>query len=147
MSEIVCSPLIGKVISITKVNDEMFAKKMLGDGIAIIPEGKEIYSPISGIVTMVYETKHAIGLKTESGENILIHIGIDTVDLKGKPFKTKVKVGDQVKQGDILTTVDWKYIRRRGKDTVVPIVVMEKEINIVREEGNIKVGDPIFEII
>ena len=147
MSEIVYSPLYGKVISITQVNDEMFSEKMLGDGIAIIPREKEVYSPVSGVVSMIFETQHAIGLKTKSGQSVLIHIGIDTVELKGKPFKTKVKVGDHVKQGDLLTVVDWKYIQKKGKDTVVPIVVMGKVLKIIREEGIVKAGDPLFEIL
>lgn len=111
MGEQVYSPLKGKLINIEDVSDEMFSQRMLGDGVAIIPSDKNIYSPVDGVVTMVYDTQHAIGLKTNDGKDILIHIGIETVNLKGKPFKTKVKVGDAVKHGDLLTVVDWTYIK------------------------------------
>ena len=146
MSEIVYSPLSGKVVPITQVNDEMFAQKMLGDGVAILPENKEVRSPIDGEVVMVYETKHAIGLKTKAGDDLLIHIGIDTVELGGKPFDTKVNIGDQVKKGDLLTLVDWEYILKKGKDIIVPIIVLSKQIKLIQEEGNIHFKDPLFEI-
>ncbi len=147
MSVTVCSPLNGEVISITKVDDEMFAQKMLGDGVAIIPEDKKIYSPVDGIVSMVYDTQHAIGIKTIDGKDLLIHIGIETVQLHGKPFKTKVKVGDHVKKGDLLTVVDWKYIKRCGCDTVVPIVIMGAPIEVIRDTGKVRNGDPVFKIV
>ncbi len=145
MSNIVCSPIKGRLIPITEVNDEMFAKKMIGDGVAIIPQEKEIYSPIDGEVIMVYKTEHAIALK---GKNeILIHIGIDTVELEGKPFTTKVKIGDKVKKGDLLTIVDWNYIIKEGKDIVVPIIVTDnKAITIIKDNGDILVGEPIYKI-
>lgn len=145
MSNIVCSPIKGRLIPITEVNDEMFAKKMIGDGVAIIPQEKEIYSPIDGEVIMVYKTEHAIALK---GENeILIHIGIDTVELEGKPFTTKVKIGDKVKKGDLLTIVDWNYIIKKGRDIVVPIIVTDnKAITIIKDNGDILVGEPIYKI-
>ena len=146
MSEIVYSPLDGEVISITNVDDEMFAKKMLGDGVAFIPNEKKLYSPIDGVVSMVYETQHAIGIKTKEGKDLLIHIGIETVQLHGKPFKTKVKVGDKVKQGDLLTVVDWNYIKRNGCDPVVPIVIMDSPIVVLKDAGKVKSGDPIFKI-
>ena len=85
MGEQVYSPLKGKLINIEDVSDEMFSQRMLGDGVAIIPSDKNIYSPVDGVVTMVYDTQHAIGLKTNDGKDILIHIGIETVNLKGKP--------------------------------------------------------------
>lgn len=147
MSVTVYSPMNGEVISITKVNDEMFAQRMLGDGVAIIPEDKKIYSPVDGIVSMVYDTQHAIGIKTTDGRDLLIHIGIDTVQLHGKPFKTKVKVGDFVKQGDLLTAVDWRYIKRFGLDIVVPVVIMGAPVEVIKDTGKVRCGDPIFKII
>lgn len=146
MSEIVCSPLTGMVVRITEVNDEMFAQKMLGDGVAIIPNGREVRSPIDGEVVMVYETKHAIGLKTQGGVELLIHIGIDTVELAGKPFDTKVSTGDKVMIGDTLTIVDWEYIKSEGKDTIVPMIALQRSIRVLQESGNVEFSDPLFEI-
>ena len=105
--EICYSPLVGKAVNLDHVADEMFSQRMLGDGMAIAPEAREVYSPVAGEITMVYETQHAIGIKTETGIEILLHIGIDTVMLGGTPFDTKVQVGDHVQPGDLLTIVDW----------------------------------------
>ena len=138
------SPLEGELIKLEEVDDEMFSQKMLGDGVAIIPIGDKLYSPVDGIVTMVYETKHAIGIKSNGGKDLLIHIGIDTVNLNGKPFKTKVNVGDKVKKGDLLTVVDWKYIKAMGCDTVVPLIMIGNPIEINGKCGKIRVGDSIF---
>ena len=88
--EICYSPLVGKAVNLDHVADEMFSQRMLGDGMAIAPEAREVYSPVAGEITMVYETQHAIGIKTETGIEILLHIGIDTVMLGGTPFDTKV---------------------------------------------------------
>lgn len=147
MTEILVSPMMGKAVNLDLVEDEMFSKRMLGDGIAIIPEQKEVYSPVDGEVTMVYETKHAIGIKLNSGLEILLHMGIDTVMLKGVPFDTRVNIGDQVKKGDLLTQVDWRYIQEKGCDTVVPILAINKKVKLLIPEGPVTVGQALFEVI
>ncbi|MCQ4951719.1 PTS sugar transporter subunit IIA [Holdemania filiformis] len=86
--EICYSPLVGKAVNLDHVADEMFSQRMLGDGMAIAPEAREVYSPVAGEITMVYETQHAIGIKTETGIEILLHIGIDTVMLGGERRST-----------------------------------------------------------
>lgn len=144
MSEILCSPVIGKVTCLENVNDPMFAQKMLGDGVALIPSQNELMSPIDGTVTMIYETQHAIGITTKQGADILIHIGIDTVALKGSPFQTKVKIGTKIKQGDLLTIVDWNMIKSKGMDVIVPIIVTNKKVEQMQMERNVNVGDPLF---
>ena len=108
--EICYSPLAGKAVNLDQVQDEMFSQRMLGDGMAVQPEAREIYSPVAGEITMVYETQHTIGIKTEGGNEILLHIGIDTVMLNGTPFDTQVQVGDHVQPGDLLTIVDWNHM-------------------------------------
>ena len=85
--EICYSPLVGKAVNLDHVADEMFSQRMLGDGMAIAPEAREVYSPVAGEITMVYETQHAIGIKTETGIEILLHIGIDTVMLGGNAVR------------------------------------------------------------
>ena len=146
MGEQVYSPLKGKLINIEDVSDEMFSQRMLGDGVAIIPSDKNVYSPVDGVVTMVYDTQHAIGLKTNDGKDILIHIGIETVNLKGKPFKTKVKVGEAVKHGDLLTVVDWTYIKLKGCETVVPVICIGSDITVNGTYGKVDSGDNLFTI-
>ena len=146
MREQVYSPLKGKLINIELVPDDMFSQKMLGDGVAIIPSDKHLYSPVDGVVTMVYDTQHAIGIKTNNGKDILIHIGIETVNLKGKPFKTKVKVGDIVKHGDLLTVVNWSYIKLKGCDTSVIVTCVDSDITINGLYGKIKPGDFLFTV-
>lgn len=146
MKETLFSPVNGLAVELEKVNDPMFAEKMLGDGIAVIPNEKELVSPIDGTITMVYDTQHAIGISTKEHTDILIHIGIDTVELKGKPFQTKVKVGEQVKKGDLLTIVDWKMIQKKGLDVIVPIIVTNKKVLNKTKFGNIKVGESLVEI-
>ena len=137
--EVLCSPVNGKATMLENVHDEMFSEKMLGDGIAVIPDENELRSPVEGTVTMIYETQHAIGIQTDLGTDILIHIGIDTVQLHGVPFQTKAKVGDWVKQGDLLTIVDW--------DVIVPIIVTNKRVDQMKTNGDIRVGEPLFEIV
>ncbi len=102
---------------------------------------------MEGTVTMIYETQHAIGIQTDLGTDILIHIGIDTVQLHGITFQTKAKVGDRVKQGDLLTIVDWDMIRNKNMDVIVPIIVTNKRVDQMKTNGDIRVGEPLFEIV
>ncbi|MFT4006279.1 MAG: PTS glucose transporter subunit IIA [Lacrimispora sp.] len=147
MSELLYSPVRGRAARLEDVKDEMFSEKMLGDGIAVISDQDEVMSPVDGTVTMVYETQHAIGISTKDGADVLIHMGIDTVALKGEPFQTKVKVGDTVKKGDLLTVVDWEAIRQKGLDVIVPIIITNKKVKQRSVEEEIKVGDPLLEIV
>ena len=141
--EVLCSPVNGKATMLENVHDEMFSEKMLGDGIAVIPDENELRSPVEGTVTMIYETQHAIGIQTDLGTDI----GIDTVQLHGVPFQTKAKVGDRVKQGDLLTIVDWDMIRNKNMDVIVPIIVTNKRVDQMKTNGDIRVGEPLFEIV
>ncbi|HBC2404223.1 TPA: PTS glucose transporter subunit IIA, partial [Enterococcus faecium] len=90
------APCSGKIISITEVNDPVFSQKLLGDGFAVIPDGSKIYAPLAGRVTNIFPTKHAINIKSNSGIDYLIHIGIDTVELQGEPFSICVQENDEV---------------------------------------------------
>lgn len=116
------APLKGKVIPLTEVKDETFSSGMMGQGFAIIPEDDIIYAPCSGTIMVCADTSHAIGIKADSGEEILIHVGIDTVELKGKPFETYVTVQQHINQGDRLMKADFKYIKDAGYDTTVLVV-------------------------
>lgn len=117
------APLKGNVIALESVNDEMFSKKALGDGIAMIPEIGELYAPCEGIIKMVFDTKHAIGMETTNGTELLFHVGLNTVELNGKYYEACVKAGDHVKQGDLLLKFDVEKIKSEGYDVTTPIIV------------------------
>ena len=105
------TPASGIVKNISASSDAMFSDKMMGDGIVIFPTSGELSSPVTGEVVMIAETKHAIALRTASNVEVLIHIGVDTVNLKGAPFDLKIKVGDILEHGDILGTMDIDQIK------------------------------------
>lgn len=123
----VLAPVKGKVIPLEKVNDSAFSSKVMGQGIAIIPEENTIVAPFDGTVSALFPTKHAIGLTSEAGMELLIHVGIDTVELNGKYFDSLVAVGDTVKAGQPLLTVDFAGVKAAGYDTVIPIVVTNSD--------------------
>ena len=122
-NENIAAPVDGQVKDLGDVNDQVFSTKLLGDGAAIVPSDGTVYSPVDGQVTVAYETKHAYGLKSKDGAEVLIHIGIDTVNLKGEGFESFVKQGQTVKAGDKLGTVDLAKVKAEGYDTTVMVVV------------------------
>lgn len=117
------APVNGEIVPLDQVPDPVFSQKMLGEGIAVMPEQGNIHAPIEGTVVLVSDTKHAIGLRSSDGTEILIHIGLETVSLKGIGFTVLVKVGDKVSVGRSLIEVDWDYIREHAKSIITPIVI------------------------
>ena len=135
----------GELTEIEKVNDETFASKVLGDGIAIIPEDGNIYAPVDGEISVAMESGHAVGFTDMNGTVYLIHIGIDTVQLNGKYFKVNVQVGDQIKRGDLLVSFDKEKVEKAGFDTACMLIVTEangKTLNKTKER-KIKVGEEV----
>lgn len=122
-SAVIKAPTAGRAAALSEVNDDVFSQEVLGKGAAIFPEEGKVYAPADGTVTIFFETGHAIGMETESGAEILIHVGIDTVNLQGKYFTPKAKAGDHVKSGDLLLEFDLDAIRKEGFDTVIPVIV------------------------
>lgn len=122
-SSVVLSPIEGKAVSLKQVNDITFSEEIMGKGVAIIPTVGRAVSPVNGTVSALFETKHAIGLTADNGSEILIHIGLDTVKLGGKHFKSHVKTGDKVKAGDLLVEFDIKAIKEEGYETITPVLV------------------------
>lgn len=143
------TPCRGKVVPITEVPDPTFAEKILGDGFAVIPEEGKVYAPADGEITMVFDTLHAISLTSTQGTEILIHIGLETVNLKGEPFTPHVKAGDKVKQGDLLMDVDLQKITAAGLNTITPVLICNtddyKEINL-EKEGEVTLQDEVLKI-
>ena len=124
----VYAPADGKVMPITEVKDDVFSTKMLGDGLAVKADNGEIFAPVAGEITTVFPTKHAIGITTEQGLEILIHLGLDTVELKGEPFETLIKVGDKVKAGDPIVKMDLDKIQAAGYDDTVIVVYTNMDL-------------------
>lgn len=144
----VLSPLEGKVIELSKVKDVAFSSGALGKGVAIEPSEGKLYAPISGTVSALFPTKHAIGITADSGAEILIHIGMDTVQLKGEHFTTHIKKGDYVKNGQLLIEFDIDQILKTGKLLTTPVVITNHDkFNIeLRNEKQVKIGEPLFRI-
>jgi PTS system beta-glucosides-specific IIC component len=142
------APLIGKIMPLSNVKDEVFSKELIGKGFAIYPTKGEVRAPFNGTVVSTFPTKHAIGLRSDTGLELLIHLGLDTVNLKGNHFETKVSVNDTVKAGDLIETFDQKAIERAGYDLTSPIIVTnEKDFsNIVIEKtsGSVSFTDQVL---
>ncbi|AVK64175.1 sugar permease [Lactobacillus sp. CBA3606] len=117
------APVDGQIVALENVNDPVFSQKLMGEGFGIQPTSGQVYAPISGTITSVFKTKHAIGLTTPEGLEILIHIGLDTVELNGVPFSIQVKKDDQVTPKTVLADVDFEQIKAAGKETVVLTLV------------------------
>lgn len=134
---VIISPFSGEIISLVEVPDEVFASKAMGDGVGVIPTSGEILAPVSGRVTTVFPTKHAIGFTSYSGLEVLLHIGIDTVNLKGEGFDIKVSEGDVIQKGQVIGSVDLEKMRAKGYETTTMIVVTNsKETGMFEIEGN-----------
>lgn len=143
---VICSPFTGKAMELSEVGDGVFSEKMLGNGIAVEPEEGTIMAPFDGTIAAVFDTKHAIGLVSNTGLELLIHIGIDTVQLNGKYYDIKVKNGDQIKKGDVIGTVDLEGIRSEGYRTITPIIVSDTDnYNEFKEKtGSVTAGEEIL---
>ena len=127
MKKNILSPATGKIIPLEKVNDAVFSEKVLGDGVAIELSDGKIVSPVDGTVSTVAETLHAYGLKSDDGTDVLIHIGLDTVNLGGEHFDVLVKKGAKVKQGNALVRFDTKSIRNKNYNLITPVIITNYE--------------------
>lgn len=140
----------GELISIEQANDPAFSQKAIGDGYAIIPENGDIYSPIDGEVTSIFPTKHALGLKSDAGIEVLVHMGVDTVELNGAPFKVLVSVGDKVTHSDKIITVDLDYLKEHGKNNDMMVVFPESGVDTkfnLYKHGKVSASDMIADLI
>lgn len=145
----VSAPVSGICIPLSEVNDAVFSQKILGDGAAIIPSEGKVYAPVNGTVSTVFDTKHAIGLLSEDGVELLIHIGIDTVNLEGKYFTAHVESGQKIRKGDLLVSFDQEMIQKVGYDTVTPVLITNTaEFHSIHTDasGNVKAGDVLLTV-
>lgn len=149
IDELLYSPLNGKVVELEKVEDETFAAKILGDGIAIEPAEGRLYAPCDGTIAMVFDTKHAVSIVSVNGCEVLLHIGIDTVKLNGEFFETHVSDGQEIHRGDLLVSFDMEGIKNAGYHLTTPVIVCNTDdyssISAVAE-GNVTVGNKLIEL-
>ena len=142
------APVDGQVVDITEVPDEVFAGRMVGDGVAVNPVGDTFCAPIDGVVSKIFSTNHAFSIKSDKDLEVMVHIGLETVALVGKGFERLVEEGTQVAAGDPVIKADLAYIAEHAKSTVTPIVIaetsdvkkIEKKLRIVKQ------GDMIMEV-
>lgn len=143
----VLAPLSGEVIPVAQVDDPTFSEELLGKGAAVKPDGGRVVSPVNGIVTQMFETGHAVTLTSEEGAEVLIHVGLDTVKLKGRHFTIRAKTGEKVKAGDLLMEFDREAVAAEGFDTVTVVVICNsddfKKVDMVSAEAVKELDDLI----
>ncbi|WP_085521116.1 PTS sugar transporter subunit IIA [Tuberibacillus sp. Marseille-P3662] len=143
VEEMLVSPVNGQSVDIGEVPDPTFSEKMMGDGIAIKPEEGKVVAPIDSEVVQVFPTKHAVGLKTRSGVELLIHIGLETVSMDGEGFEAHVKQGQRIKSGDALISFDLNLVAEKAADTVIPVIITNvDQVDILNQQidKNVQAG-------
>lgn len=148
---LIVSPMTGEIKPISEVEDQAFAQELMGKGIAIVPTEGKVYAPFDGVVEALYRTKHAIGLKANNGVEILIHIGVDTVSLKGKYFNAHIKQGQAIQAGDLLVEFDPEGITSAGYNTITSIVVTNmqqyEDVLTTASSGPIRESEALIKLI
>lgn len=138
-SEKISNPITGKIIELSDVPDQVFRSGMMGGGFAIDPSECKVYAPFDGEIISIFDTKHAIGLKSKQGVELLIHVGIDTVELKGEHFNLLKQAGDQIKQGELILEFDGEAIKQAGYSLITPVIFTQNESIFVE-----KIGDQVI---
>ncbi|MED4564771.1 beta-glucoside-specific PTS transporter subunit IIABC [Bacillus atrophaeus] len=145
--EMIHSPIKGEVKALSEVNDSVFSAEIMGKGFAIVPEEGLAVAPVSGIITAVFKTKHAIVITSDRGAEVLIHIGLDTVQLDGRHFDVLVKEGDNVSPGDPLVSFDIEKIKAAGYDVITPVIITNTDqyaVTAVKESGTVKTNEALL---
>ncbi len=144
------APMKGSVVSLEEVPDQVFSQKMVGDGLALLPEEGTVCAPLEGEVVALFPTGHALGIRSPEGLEVLIHVGIETVGLHGKGFTLHVRKGDRVRSGDKLITADLDYIQAHAPSLLSPVVFTNMERiqswEILRK-GKINLGEPLLAVV
>ena len=146
--QMVVSPADGDIVKLEEVPDEVFSAKLAGDGIALMPRSNTFVAPVAGVVSKIFSTNHAFSIRTSNDLEVMVHIGLDTVELKGEGFKALAKEGDKVSVGKPIISADLAYIESQGKPIITPIVVNhEKEITISSDKvRTIREGEELMEV-
>lgn len=142
----VASPLTGRLVPLADVPDEMFAQRVMGDGIAIQPTDGTVVAPVDGQIAKLFPGGHGIALRSADGLEVLVHVGLETVKLKGDGFQVHAADGDIVAVGDRLVTVDLERLRALGVDTISPVVLLSDEAVTVVAVDDAVAGQPLFEV-
>ncbi|MGM0748240.1 MAG: beta-glucoside-specific PTS transporter subunit IIABC [Bacillota bacterium] len=145
--EMIHSPIKGEVKALSEVNDSVFSAEIMGKGFAIVPEEGLAVAPVSGTIATVFKTKHAIGITSDRGAEVLIHIGLDTVQLDGRHFDVLVKEGDKVSPGDPLVSFDIEKIKAAGYDVITPVIITNTDqyaVTAVKESGTVKTNEALL---
>ena len=129
------APVPGKVVPLAEVPDETFSEGLLGHGLAVRPSEGKVFAPFDGVCETLFDTLHAMGLRSDSGITMLIHVGLETVSLEGRPFKAHIKSGDRMKKGQLLLEFDMDAIQAEGCETITPVLVTNED----------EVGDVVIE--
>ncbi|MGB4272666.1 MAG: PTS glucose transporter subunit IIA, partial [Propionicimonas sp.] len=148
-TDVVIAPVAGKVVPLAEVNDKVFASKVLGDGVGIIPSDGHVVAPVAGVLVTVPDSGHAFGLKTDDGVEVLVHVGIDTVQLEGKGFTVECRKDERVEAGDLLAKVDLDVIKAAGYDTTTIVVVINTlalKAVTPRPPSVVASGDPVIDV-
>lgn len=144
------SPVKGSLLKLENIKDTVFSQKLLGDGVACLPEKDVIYSPCNGKITMIAETFHAFGITAVSGAEILVHVGLDTVNLNGEGFQVLVEAGQKIKAGMPVLKLDLALMREKNIDLTIPVIVTNSDeyiMDILQEEGEAEPQTKIIKIV
>ncbi|MBU3825715.1 MAG: PTS glucose transporter subunit IIA [Candidatus Oceanisphaera merdipullorum] len=136
------APLSGELVALEDVPDLVFSEKIVGDGIAIKPSGNRVVAPCDGVISKIFETNHAFAMNSDSGLELFIHVGIDTVELKGEGFKRVAQEGQAVKAGDVIIEFDLGQLEAKAKSTLTPVIIsnMEDLKELTKSNGAVTVG-------
>lgn len=145
---IVNSPVRGKIITLEEIRDGVFSEKLLGDGVAVVPCDTHLYAPLSGEIVTLFPTGHAIGIRSDEGADILVHIGIDTVEITEKVFHVFLEQGQTVNQGDLMATADFERIKSLGYQCEVIIIETNKAFQVLQQNvgNNVDINQCILKI-
>ncbi|WP_333648824.1 PTS sugar transporter subunit IIA [Lacrimispora sp.] len=147
--EQILAPIEGRAVPLSEVNDPAFSQEILGKGVAIIPEKGRVVAPADGVVTVLFETKHAVSVTTDKGAEIIVHVGLDTVNLKGEYYTAHIKQGERVKAGDLLLEFDIEAIKEAGYEVITPVLVcnVQNFPDMLCHTGvQVKELDPVIEL-
>ena len=146
MALTVHSPLSGTVVPLEQVGDPMFAEKVMGEGLAVQPNGPDVVAPVAGHLAKLFPGGHGMAIETPDGVEVLVHVGLETVQLKGDGFEVVATEGADVEVGDVLVRVDLDRLKELGVDAISPVVIISE--HVVRNEatGAVNAGDPLFDV-